>query len=89
MHHDPEVYPDPFTFDPERFIEAPGKEVQQDPRKAASGFRRRVCPGIALAEASIFHLATFVLTVFNIEKALDENGVPITPTAESTNSMSP
>jgi len=89
MLHDPEVYPDPFTFDPERFVQAPGRSVQQGPRKAAFGFGRRMCPGIALADVSMFYSVTYVLTVFNIEKALDENRTPITPTTESTDSAAP
>ena len=37
--HDSEMYPNPFEFDPERFL---GAEPQQDPLKWVFGFGRRV-----------------------------------------------
>ena len=40
--HDETVYPDPFTFDPGRFIKS---EPQYDPTRYVFGFGRRVCPG--------------------------------------------
>ncbi|KAF8152982.1 cytochrome P450 [Crassisporium funariophilum] len=42
MTHDPEVYSDPFTFKPERFL---GPNPEQDPRDVCFGFGRRICPG--------------------------------------------
>lgn len=41
--HDEKVYPDPFTFNPERFIKD-GKldHTVQDPELAAFGYGRRV-----------------------------------------------
>jgi cytochrome P450 len=84
MCQDPEVYPDPSLFNPERYL---CSEPQQDPRKIVFGFGRRICPGMFLAEASIFSCIVSSLAVFSIEKALNENGVPITPVHESTNGI--
>lgn len=84
MLHDPEIYPDPFVFEPERHL---GDEPQRDPRRICFGFGRRICPGIHLAEASIFSCIVMSLAVFTIEKALDENGVPITPVHENTSGI--
>ena len=40
--HDPEIYNDPFAFNPGRFLPGPdGKESEMDPRKVAFGFGRR------------------------------------------------
>jgi len=51
--HDPELYPDPFVFSPERFYCAGKSGVhwttsrgQPDPRSFAFGFGRRTCPGM-------------------------------------------
>jgi cytochrome P450 len=86
MLHDPETYPDPFTFDPTRHLEEPGKPAQRDPRLACFGFARRICPGMHLAEASLFILVAMSLAVFDITKATD-NGVPITPIHENTSGI--
>ena len=36
--HDPKVYSDPMTFNPERFL---GPNMEQDPRDIGFGFGRR------------------------------------------------
>lgn len=86
MLHDPETYPEPFVFNPERHIATPEKEAQQDPRKVCFGYGRRICPGMYLAEASLFSAVAMSLAVFDIEKAV-ENGVPITPVHENTSGI--
>ncbi|KAF8877442.1 cytochrome P450, partial [Infundibulicybe gibba] len=42
MMHDPEIYPDPFRFDPSRHISSPGKPAQRDPWNICFGFGRRI-----------------------------------------------
>lgn len=83
MLHDPEVYPNPLQFDPSRFIATPGKEVQCDPRHACFGFGRRICPGMHLAEASLYMVVAMSLAVFDISP-LVKDGVPILPEHENT-----
>ncbi|KAF9525565.1 OrdA protein [Crepidotus variabilis] len=84
MLHDSELYPDPFTFNPERYL---GSSPQQDPRKITFGFGRRICPGMYLAEASLFACVAKALATLNVEKALDAQGSPIIPVHEMTDGV--
>jgi cytochrome P450 len=72
--HDPEVYPDPDEFKPERFLNPDGT-VQDDPTLSlVFGAGKRICPGRHLADTTIFIVTSSVLSVFNVTKAKDENG---------------
>jgi cytochrome P450 len=84
MLNDPSIYPEPFKFDPERHIATPDKPAQRDPRSICFGFARRICPGLHLAEASLWILITMSLAVFDISPALDAEGKPIIPDHELT-----
>jgi len=71
--HDPEVYPDPEEFKPERFLNEDGS-VRDDPTLSlAFGIGKRICPGRHFVGASIFIITSSVLSVFNVTKAKDEN----------------
>jgi cytochrome P450 len=72
--HDPEVYPDPEVFKPERFLNEDGS-LREDPAMSlVFGIGKRVCPGRHLVDATLFIVASSVLSVFDIKKAKDENG---------------
>ena len=72
--HDPEAYPEPDKFVPERFLNEDGT-VRDDPMLSlVFGVGKRICPGRHLVEATIFIVASSVLSVFNVTKARDENG---------------
>ncbi|KAL0581128.1 hypothetical protein V5O48_000917 [Marasmius crinis-equi] len=81
---DPDLYKDPSTFNPNRFL---GNQSEQDPRKFAFGFGRRVCPGAQFAEDSLFMNVSRILATFNIRKAIGEDGVEIEPPADFTSSL--
>src|SRR6202000_3282184 len=72
--HDPERYPDPEEFKPERFLNEDGT-VRVDPTLAlVFGVGRRSWPGRHLLHATCFIVAAAVLTTFNVTKAKDESG---------------
>jgi cytochrome P450 len=83
MMRDERVYSTPSQFNPERYIPAAGNEPPQDPRTMCFGFGRRICPGLNLADASLWISCAMSLAVFDITKAV-ENGVEITPMVDST-----
>ncbi|PPQ70878.1 putative Dimethyltryptamine 4-hydroxylase (PsiH) [Gymnopilus dilepis] len=77
--NDPSVYPDPSEFRPERYLGPDGKPDPRirDPRKAAFGYGRRACPGIHLAQSTVWIVGATLLSVFDIERPMDANGKPI------------
>ncbi|KAL5478389.1 hypothetical protein ACEPAI_2573 [Sanghuangporus weigelae] len=81
---DPKVYEDPDRFIPERWLPAEGKEPPLDIDNIAFGFGRRICSGMDFANNSIFIGIASLLSAFNISKALDEHGQPVTPKVEYT-----
>ncbi|KAL0562774.1 hypothetical protein V5O48_019305 [Marasmius crinis-equi] len=83
MAHDPEVYKDPFTFNPDRFLATPGHEPEKDPRDLVFGFGRRICPGRVLADASVFISCASVLSCFEISQVV-EGGIPAPIDSEQT-----
>jgi cytochrome P450 len=78
MLHDPQVYPEPSKFSPERFL---GPQPQQDPRNVCFGFGRRICPGRVLADSSLFISCAMSLAVFDITK-YSKDGVVVEPVVE-------
>ncbi|KAJ7483546.1 cytochrome P450 [Mycena latifolia] len=78
--NDEEIYPDPHTFKPERFLRD-GKlnPSVRDPETAAFGFGRRICPGKNLAMSSLWITIASILSTLDIQKARDETGMEIEP----------
>ncbi|KAI0769932.1 cytochrome P450 [Fomes fomentarius] len=73
--HDPEAYPEPERFRPERFLKNGELNPDvRDPATVAFGFGRRICPGRYFAEAALFVNMARVLQVFDISPPLDARG---------------
>ena len=71
--HDPETYPDPEEFKPERFLNEDGS-VREDPALSlAFGVGKRICPGRHLVDSIVFIVASSVLSAFSVTKAKDKN----------------
>ncbi|KAI9879658.1 MAG: hypothetical protein M1830_007765 [Pleopsidium flavum] len=90
LHHDETIFPDPDTFDPERY----SKRTLLAPEYATSadyesrdhygyGAGRRLCPGIHLAERNLFLGVSKLLWAFSFAPSVDELGNVIPPDVDS------
>ncbi|KAG0701010.1 cytochrome P450 [Suillus ampliporus] len=77
ISRDPEVYPEPYSFKPQRWIDDEGR-LRDDLRNFVYGFGRRVCPGQHIANRSIFICSVLILWAFRLAldptKPLDDMG---------------
>ncbi|CAA7262455.1 unnamed protein product [Cyclocybe aegerita] len=77
MLNNPEVYPNPLEFIPERFN---GSDAEMEKVKDLMfGFGRRVCPGRYFAEGTLFAIVATTLATCEILPALDTNGEELIP----------
>ena len=84
IHREPELYPDPETFNPARWLE-PGYPTYREPltlypnlqNYSCFGFGRRICPGQNIAERSLNILVARIAWACDISKARDADGVEI------------
>jgi cytochrome P450 len=86
INMDPKRHPDPRRFDPDRYIDdhlsLADSAANPDPTKRDQftfGAGRRVCPGIHVAERSLFLGIARMLWAFKFEPKLDAVGEPILP----------
>jgi cytochrome P450 len=83
--HDPELYPNPEQFMPERYLERSpsgawsNRTDVRDPRDFCFGFGRRICPGVHIAEQSLFAMVATALHTLRIERSKDIHGEEIIP----------
>ncbi|TFY60735.1 hypothetical protein EVG20_g7315 [Dentipellis fragilis] len=73
MLHNPEEYPDPEAFKPERYL-TPDGQLTDDDMKYAFGFGRRVCSGLHLADSTVWMIIVSFLSIFDIVPAKDKDG---------------
>ncbi|KAJ8076753.1 hypothetical protein AAF712_000376 [Marasmius tenuissimus] len=64
---DPEYFPDPETFNPQRWLTSEGK-IRDDIKSYPFGFGRRVCPGQHMATASTFINTAIQLWAFDVKE---------------------
>ncbi|KNZ79591.1 O-methylsterigmatocystin oxidoreductase [Termitomyces sp. J132] len=79
---DPQLYSNPSEFHPERFLPKEGHTPELDPKTYIFGFGRRACPGKDFANANMFITIAMTLSVFEISRGKDENGMEIEPRCE-------
>ena len=86
IHRDESIYPDPESFRPERWLE-PEWPTYREPLDtfpnlqhfSAFGFGRRICPGMHIAERSLYLLTARVAWVCDWKKKIGKDGKEITP----------
>lgn len=73
------MYPEPYRFNPDRWLKD-GKlnRAIRDP-DVAFGNGRRICPGRFMVYEAMWLTIASLLAVFEISKAKDDRGEPITP----------
>lgn len=84
LSRDPEVYPDPETFNPGRWLDAKYPTFKEPLTKFPTihghhqfGFGRRVCQGVNVVETQSFCVMGGVAWAFNIRRRADENGIEV------------
>jgi cytochrome P450 len=79
-NNDPQLFPNPRKFDPARqntnlsVFEAAVASDIRDRDNWTFGAGRRICPGMHVAERTLFLAIARILWAFNITKAKDEEG---------------
>jgi cytochrome P450 len=59
----------------------------RDPRTAAFGFGRRICPGRHAADASLFATVATILATVDIVRAKDASGNEIVPEVDQSSGI--
>ncbi|KAF8216142.1 cytochrome P450 [Mycena galopus ATCC 62051] len=72
MLHDPETYPDPLRFLPERFASENRRNGLNQIPDPAFGFGRRLCPGKFLAFDTLWIVVATILAVYQVSKEADK-----------------
>ncbi|KIJ65809.1 hypothetical protein HYDPIDRAFT_109838 [Hydnomerulius pinastri MD-312] len=78
--NDPKTYQNPEVFNPGRFLARDGASKETDPRQYLFGFGRRRCPGIHLADASMWLACASILAFLEVRPPM-KDGKPILPDA--------
>ncbi|KAJ5648513.1 hypothetical protein N7490_004885 [Penicillium lividum] len=84
FNHDPEVYPEPSEFRPERYLAEEGRDTEPDPHDTSFGYGRRLCPGRIVADTSLFLTIANTLATFQITKEIGQDGQEIEPPVDFT-----
>lgn len=74
--HDPAVYPDPYAFNPSRFLNPDGSVRDDSTWASGFGYGRRICPGRHFVDATLFIVVASLFSVFSIERVKRADGSP-------------
>ncbi|KAF8960141.1 cytochrome P450 [Flammula alnicola] len=81
IHHNEELYPNPFIFNPDRFL---GDNPEIDDHfdsaySTKSYFSPRICPGRFMAASSVWIMLASMLAVYDVSKPIDKDGNIVEP----------
>ncbi|KAJ7931077.1 cytochrome P450 [Mycena leptocephala] len=76
------MYPDPYVFNPDRFLLDGELHPAGTLPEVAFGYGRRVCPGRYIATSKLWIVVASVLAAFDIRKATDKQGNIVEPSYE-------
>ncbi|EIW84507.1 cytochrome P450 [Coniophora puteana RWD-64-598 SS2] len=86
MSQNPDKFPSPSEFRPERFLDANGK-LTGDTSDFVFGFGRRLCVGRHFASASVWAAMARMLSLFEMKKPKNEHGDEFAPNPEWTTGL--
>ncbi|KAJ7278952.1 cytochrome P450 [Mycena rebaudengoi] len=76
------AYSDPYKFNPDRFLLNGRLNPEVRDPSLGFGFGRRVCPGRHMAQSTLWITVASLLAVFDITKAIGEDGKILEPSYE-------
>ncbi|QRW13374.1 cytochrome P450 family protein [Ceratobasidium sp. AG-Ba] len=82
MLRNADTYKDPDQFKPERFL---GSNPELNSENIAFGFGRRRCPGIHVAQSSVWLSIALTLATYNISPMVDKEGKVVLPSLDYSN----
>ncbi|KAG1895391.1 cytochrome P450 [Suillus fuscotomentosus] len=71
LSRDPIVFPDPEIFNPQRWLDSEGRLKENNMKFITYGFGRRACPGLHLANRSLYITLALLLWSFRIVQRPD------------------
>jgi len=88
MTHDPKVYSDPDSFNPDRYIPKEQGGLGEPLPEGPFGFGRRVCLGRHLALSGVFIFIATLLSAAELKTAIGPDGKEAPPRLILTNGLS-
>jgi cytochrome P450 len=73
FHHDPDFFPDPWLFKPERFLSIDGRSIVPNEHLVPFGLGKRKCMGESLAKAEIFLFFTILVQTLKVSLPINRN----------------
>ncbi|KAJ7587116.1 cytochrome P450 [Mycena floridula] len=67
IYRSPEIFPNPEKFEPQRWIDGNGN-IREDLKNFNFGFGRRICPGLQVANRSLFINTALLLWAFRVSE---------------------